>query len=168
MVDRGCSQALCSGRDGLQAGDPVMRSLIDVDPDLDPDAWRRAQPVERLFQALLFQIVGQQISVSALHAIYARLRALFPGGQPDPYILALMPINTLRRTDLSARKRARPSTPGISRGARPRGTSTGWPTSLTRRRGTGWFPSRVSVPGPRKGPCCRRSGGPTCSFPGTK
>ncbi|MBC8104738.1 MAG: hypothetical protein H7Z41_19360 [Cytophagales bacterium] len=35
--------------------------------------------MEGLFEALLFQIVGQQISVSAANAIHLRLRALFAG-----------------------------------------------------------------------------------------
>ncbi|MBC7920964.1 MAG: DNA-3-methyladenine glycosylase 2 family protein [Ferruginibacter sp.] len=91
-------------REELRAKDPVMRGLIDANPNLDPDAWRAAQPVEGLFEALLFQIVGQQISVSALNVIYARLRARFPGGHPDPAILAKIPVDALRRIGLSTRK----------------------------------------------------------------
>lgn len=91
-------------REDLRAKDPVLRGLIDANPDLDVDAWRQSIPVEGLFQALLFQIVGQQISVSAMNAIYARLRALFPGGQPNPEILAGTPIDALRSIGLSARK----------------------------------------------------------------
>lgn len=72
----------------LGAKDPVMRILIDAKPDLDYDVWRRTLPVKNLFEALLFQIVGQQISVSAANAIYARLQALFPGNQPKPEMLA--------------------------------------------------------------------------------
>lgn len=91
-------------REELRAKDPVMRALIDATPDLDYDAWRRALPVEGLFEALLFQIVGQQISVSAANAIYARLRKLFTGGRPDPETLARTPTGTLRTIGLSARK----------------------------------------------------------------
>ncbi len=91
-------------REELRAKDPVMRGLIDAKPDLDYDAWRRALPVEGLFEALLFQIVGQQISVSAADAIYARLRGLFPNGRPDPEILARIPTGELRGIGLSTRK----------------------------------------------------------------
>jgi len=84
--------------------DPVMRSLIDANPNLNPDAWREAQPVKGIFQALLFQIVGQQISVSALHAIYGRLCAIFPGAKPDPETLAHINIEVLRNIGLSKRK----------------------------------------------------------------
>lgn len=91
-------------REELRAKDPVMRGLIDANPDLDYDAWRRALPVEGLFEALLFQIVGQQISVSAANAIYARLRALFDGGRPSPEVLARTPVDALRGIGLSARK----------------------------------------------------------------
>ena len=91
-------------RKELRAKDPVMRGLIDANPDLDYDAWRRALPVEDLFEALLFQIVGQQISVHAAHAIYARLRDLFPDGRPNPEILAGTSVDTLRGIGLSTRK----------------------------------------------------------------
>ena len=91
-------------REALRARDPVMRGLIDAKPDLDYDSWRKALPVEGLFEALLFQIMGQQISVSAATAIHARLRALFPGGRPDPEILARTPVEALRRIGLSTRK----------------------------------------------------------------
>ena len=91
-------------REALRAGDPVMRGLIDAKPSLDYDVWRKALPVEGLFEALLYQVVGQQISVSAATAIHARLRALFPGGRPDPEGLARIPVETLRGLGLSARK----------------------------------------------------------------
>ena len=92
------------GREKLRARDPVMRRLIDANPDLHPDSWREAVPVEGLFEALLYQIVGQQISVTAMNAIHVRLCALFPDGRPDPVILAQIPVEELRRVGLSARK----------------------------------------------------------------
>lgn len=91
-------------REELRDRDPVMRRLIDANPDLHPDSWREALPVEGLFEALLFQIVGQQISVSAMNAIHVRLCALFPDNRPDPALLAGMPVDELRRVGLSARK----------------------------------------------------------------
>jgi DNA-3-methyladenine glycosylase II len=92
------------GREELRLHDPVMRRLIDANPDLHPDSWREALPVEGLFEALLFQIVGQQISVVAMNAIHTRLCALFPDGRPTPDLLAEIPVATLRGVGLSARK----------------------------------------------------------------
>ena len=97
-------RALAQAREELRAKDPVLCGLIDADPDLDIDAWRNSLPVEGLFEALLFQIVGQQISVLAANAIYARFCALFPGNRPDPELLAEVSIETLRGVGLSGRK----------------------------------------------------------------
>ncbi|MBC8141384.1 MAG: DNA-3-methyladenine glycosylase 2 family protein [Armatimonadetes bacterium] len=91
-------------RTELRERDPVLRALIDEKPDLDYDAWRKTLPVEGLFEALLFQIVGQQISVSAANAIYARLRALFSDGRPNPETLAPMSVESLKGIGLSTRK----------------------------------------------------------------
>ena len=88
----------------LRAKDLVIGSLIDANPDLNPDFWRETLPVEGLFEALLYQIVGQQISVLAANAIHARLCALFPGGRPDPELLAEISMETLRGIGFSARK----------------------------------------------------------------
>ena len=41
--------------------DPVMARLIDVRPDFDPHAWITQLPPMDLHDALLFQIVGQQL-----------------------------------------------------------------------------------------------------------
>ncbi|MBC8138018.1 MAG: DNA-3-methyladenine glycosylase 2 family protein [Fibrella sp.] len=103
-TDGGHSEGLDRARAVLRERDPVMRVLIDAKPKLDYDAWRRTLPVEGLFEALLFQIVGQQISVSAANAIYARLRALFADNRPDPERLAQISVDTLRGIGLSARK----------------------------------------------------------------
>ena len=103
---RGASgrRVLDRAREELRAQDPVIGGLIDASPDLDHDAWRKALPVAGLFEALLFQIVGQQISVAAGNAIHARLCALFPDGQPDPVRLAQFSTEDLRRIGFSARK----------------------------------------------------------------
>ena len=95
---------LDQAREALGDRDPVIRRLIAEKPRLDPDAWRRGLPVEGLFEALLFQIVGQQISVSALNAIYGRLRALFGDGRPDPEALFGTSVEELRLIGLSTRK----------------------------------------------------------------
>ena len=95
---------LDEAREFLRAADPVMRALIDAKPDLDYDAWRKTLPVEGLFEALLYQILGQQISVAAAGAIHRRLRALFPDEAPDPAQLAEISVEELRAIGLSASK----------------------------------------------------------------
>ena len=98
------SADLASARAALRAADPIMARLIDAAPDLDPDAFRKALPVEGLFEALLYQIIGQQISVKALDAIFSRLRGLFPTRRPDAASLAGMSLESLRAIGLSGRK----------------------------------------------------------------
>lgn len=98
------TEYLDRARNELRERDPVLRALIDEKPDLDYQAWRKTLPVSGLFEALLFQIVGQQISVSAANAIYARLRGLFEGNRPDPETLAPMSVETLKGIGLSTRK----------------------------------------------------------------
>lgn len=91
-------------RADLRSKDSVMATLIDAKPDLNPDAWRETLPVEGLFEALLYQILGQQISVLAANAIHARLLALFPDGRPNAERLAKTPVETLRDLGFSTRK----------------------------------------------------------------
>lgn len=98
------ARELAEARSALRDADPVLRGLIDAKPDLDFNSWREQLPVEGLFEALLFQIVGQQISVTAMTAIHTRLCALFPDNRPAPAQLADIPTETLRRAGLSARK----------------------------------------------------------------
>jgi DNA-3-methyladenine glycosylase II len=43
----------------------VLAQVIDDHPGFDPDAWVRMLPAMDLFGALVFQIIGQQISVIA-------------------------------------------------------------------------------------------------------
>ena len=59
-----------------------------------------------LFGALVFQIIGQQISVIAATAIFARLTEHFGGRVPDAGELAAVDQGTLRGLGLSRRKAA--------------------------------------------------------------
>ena len=56
------------------------------------------------FGALLFQIVGQQLSVSATRAILSRLQAHFDGRMPTPRGILASDPDALRSTGLSRRK----------------------------------------------------------------
>ena len=100
------AQEIRTGLLRLHAADPVLAELIDDRPDFDPDAWARALPAMNLFGALVFQIIGQQISVTAATAIFARLAARFGGRVPDAGELAAVDPGTLHRLGLSRRKEA--------------------------------------------------------------
>ena len=95
---------LAEARAALRASDPIMRHLIDIQPDYDPDAWRRERTSIDLFGALLRQIVGQQISVAAAKTILGRLAALFGNEAPTPTSLLAIDPERLRSVGLSRQK----------------------------------------------------------------
>jgi DNA-3-methyladenine glycosylase II len=100
-------------RAALRAADPRMASLVDADPTLDPgtvlDGWPTA-----LWDALVFNVVGQQLSVAATRAILARLRALHDGRLPTPAELLATDTETCGASAFLVR---RPCTCAISRNA---------------------------------------------------
>jgi DNA-3-methyladenine glycosylase II len=99
-------QEIRSGLAWLHAADPVLAQVIDDRPGFDPDVWVRRLPSMDLFGALVFQIIGQQISVTAATAIFARLTARFGNRVPDAGELAAVDQETLRGLGLSWRKAA--------------------------------------------------------------
>ena len=90
-------------RAALRAADARMASLVDADPTLDPDAVLEGWPTD-LWDALVFNVVGQQLSVAATRAIMGRLRALQDGRLPTPAELLAADTETLRRIGLSRAK----------------------------------------------------------------
>jgi DNA-3-methyladenine glycosylase II len=95
-----------TGLASLRAADPVLARLIDDHPGFDPDAWVRRLPAMDLFGALVFAIIGQQVSVTAATAIFARLTERFGGRVPGAAELAAVDQGTLRALGLSWRKAA--------------------------------------------------------------
>lgn len=88
----------------LRAADPVLRRVVDAHPDLDPRAWLAELPPMDAFGALVFQVVGQQLSVAATRRILGRLGAAFGDRMPTPEDLLAVEPATLRATGLSRRK----------------------------------------------------------------
>ena len=88
----------------LREADPVLATVIDEHPALDPNAWIQRMPTLDLFGALVFQVIGQQISVIAATAIFARLVERFDGRAPSPDELVDLDPETLRELGLSRRK----------------------------------------------------------------
>lgn len=99
-------QEIRTGLAWLHAADPVLARLIDDRPDFDPDVWVRRLPAMGLFGALVYQVIGQQISVLAATAIFGRLIERFGGRAPDAAELAAVDQGTLRGLGMSGRKAA--------------------------------------------------------------
>jgi DNA-3-methyladenine glycosylase II len=95
---------LRQARSYLHRADPVLARLIDDRPDFDPRAWMAQLPPMDLYGALLFQVVGQQLSVAATRRILARIQALFGGHLPSPAELLAEDPGKLREAGLSWRK----------------------------------------------------------------
>jgi DNA-3-methyladenine glycosylase II len=90
--------------DHLRRADPILARLIDAHPDFDPRAWRKELPPLDAFGALLFQVIGQQLSVPSTRAILRRVQALFQGRLPTPAELVAAPPESLHAAGLSRRK----------------------------------------------------------------
>lgn len=88
----------------LRHADPVLGRLINEHPDFDPRRWMAQLPRMNAFGALLFQVVGQQLSVSSTRAILGRLEALFGGRLPEPQELLDTDPEAIRGAGLSHRK----------------------------------------------------------------
>src|SRR6476661_4603474 len=95
---------LQQARSHLRNADPVLARLIEDRPAFDPRAWMAELPPMDLYGALLFQVVGQQLSVAATRRILARIQALFGGHLPSPAELLAEDPGKLREAGLSWRK----------------------------------------------------------------
>jgi DNA-3-methyladenine glycosylase II len=102
--DSGRAGTLEQARSYLHGADPVLARLIDDRPDFDPRAWLAQLPPMDLYGALLFQVVGQQLSVPATRRTLARIEALFGGRLPSPAELLAVDPSKLREAGLSWRK----------------------------------------------------------------
>ena len=95
---------LQQARSHLSDADPVLARLIEDRPDFDPRAWLTQLPPMDLYGALLFQVVGQQLSVPATRRTLARIQALFDGHLPAPAELLAVDPAQLRQAGLAWRK----------------------------------------------------------------
>jgi DNA-3-methyladenine glycosylase II len=98
------SDRYAAARKHLRDADPALAQLIDEHPNFDPRAWTAELPRMNAYGALVFQIVGQQLSVRATRAILARLEALFGGRLPEPQEVLDADPEGLRRAGMSRRK----------------------------------------------------------------
>jgi DNA-3-methyladenine glycosylase II len=95
-----------TGREFLRRSDPILRKLIDAHPDFRPRAWLDELPPLDAFGTLIFQVVGQQLSVSATRTIITRLQERFGGHMPSPSELLAADPQELRASGMSTRKGA--------------------------------------------------------------
>jgi DNA-3-methyladenine glycosylase II len=91
-------------REFLREADPVLARLIDARPDFRPRAWMDELPPLDAFGTLVFQVAGQQLSVSSTRAIISHLRERFGGHLPSPAELLAADPQVLRDSGFSARK----------------------------------------------------------------
>jgi DNA-3-methyladenine glycosylase II len=93
-------------REFLRNADPVMARLIDARPDFRPRAWMDELPPLDAFGTLIFQVAGQQLSVSATRTIVSRIEQHFGGHLPSPAELLAADPQVLRASGMSNRKGA--------------------------------------------------------------
>ena len=93
-------------REFLRKSDPVLAGVIDAHPAFRPREWLDDLPPLDAFGTLIFQVVGQQLSVAATRTIVSRIEARFGGHLPSPAELLAADPSVLRAAGLSARKGA--------------------------------------------------------------
>jgi DNA-3-methyladenine glycosylase II len=95
-----------TAREFLRCADPILQELIDARPDFHPRAWLDELPPLDAFGTLIFQVVGQQLSVRATRTIVSRLQERFGGHMPSPKELLAVDPQELRASGMSNRKGA--------------------------------------------------------------
>ena len=93
-------------REFLRRADPVLARVIDAHPDFRPRGWLDNLPRLDAFGTLIFQVVGQQLSVAATRTIVSRIEERFGGRMPTPAELLATDPQVLRDAGLSTRKGA--------------------------------------------------------------
>jgi DNA-3-methyladenine glycosylase II len=88
----------------LRKADPVLAGLIDANPDYDPNAWLARLPTMDAFGVLIFQVIGQQLSVAVTRTLLDRLMSRFGGRLPTPEQLLAADPEAIRAAGLSRRK----------------------------------------------------------------
>ena len=103
---KGAAVANPTAREFLRRADPILRKLIDARPDFHPRAWLDELPPLDAFGTLIFQVVGQQLSVAATRTIVSRLQERFGGRLPSAQQLLSVDPRELRASGMSNRKGA--------------------------------------------------------------
>jgi DNA-3-methyladenine glycosylase II len=104
MTGQAAAVADPEAREFLRKADPVLARLIDAHPDFHPRAWLDELPPLDAFGTLVFQVIGQSLSVKATRTILGRLEQHFGGRLPSPAELLEADPQVLRDSGMSARK----------------------------------------------------------------
>jgi len=91
-------------RASLRKADPVLGRIIDANPGFRPRAWMDELPPLDVFETLIFQVAGQQLSVASTRAIISHLQEHFGGHMPSPAELLAADPKVLRESGFSVRK----------------------------------------------------------------
>jgi DNA-3-methyladenine glycosylase II len=91
-------------REFLRGADPVLARIIDARPDFRPRAWTQDLPALDAFSTLIFQVIGQQLSVRATRTILGRLEQVFGGRLPTPAEMLAADPDAVRSSGMSTRK----------------------------------------------------------------
>src|SRR5690348_4486730 len=95
-----------AAREFLRNADPILARVIDAHPGFRPRAWIGELPALDAFGTLIFQVAGQQLSVSATRTIVSRIQQHFGGHLPSPAELLAADPQVLRDSGMSGRKGA--------------------------------------------------------------
>ena len=103
---RGPAVADPVAREFLRAADPVLARIIAARPDFRPRAWTEDLPALDAFSTLIFQVIGQQLSVRATRTILGHLEQVFGGRLPTPAEMLAADPDAVRGSGMSTRKAA--------------------------------------------------------------
>jgi DNA-3-methyladenine glycosylase II len=106
MTGQAAAIADPEAREFLRKADAVLGRLVDAQPDFHPRAWLEELHPLDAFGMLVFQVIGQQLSVGATRAILGRLEERFGGRLPSPAELLAADPQVLGAAGMSARKGA--------------------------------------------------------------
>ncbi len=93
-------------REFLRRADPVLARIIEARPDFRPRSWTTDLPALDAFSTLIFQVLGQQLSVRATRTILGRLEQVFGGRLPTPAEMLAADPGAVRSSGMSTRKAA--------------------------------------------------------------
>jgi len=93
-------------REFLRGADPVLARIIDARPDFRPGDWTKDLPGLDAFSTVIFQVLGQQLSVRATRTILGRLEQVFGGRLPTPAEMLAVDPDAVRSSGMSTRKAA--------------------------------------------------------------
>jgi 3-methyladenine DNA glycosylase/8-oxoguanine DNA glycosylase len=91
-------------REFLRHADPILRLVIDAQPNFRPRVWLGELPLRDAFAALILQVCERRLSVDSTRGVVTGLKRRFGGHLPSPQELIATDLHDLRSTGLSTRE----------------------------------------------------------------